>query len=800
MAEKRVSVRLAAVGGRQVRAELEGIGAAGERGFGRLRREMAFANKRVERFYRTVRIGAAAAAAAIAGSAAAMVRSGLTLVDTQAKLAQSLSTSVASIQVLARAGDLAGVAMSGIEQATKDLTRRLSQAAAGTGPAVAGLQRLGLSAEALLALPLDARVGRINQAIEDFVPAAERAAVAGQLFGEEGAIAMSRIDSATLAQATTDVRAFGVAVSEQDADRIERTNDALSRLGLIWRGLSNQLAVAAAPALEAVADAMAAVASRTGPLGVAIQGLLGSVGRLTTYAATFTAFLAGRWVAGMAAAALSVRGLATALVVLRGALVRTGVGALVVAAGELVHQFGRLVRAAGGFGAALDLLGAMATEVWDRIGLLAGVAKARTIAAWRGLQASIAEALRDALVPVTAFGNRAVATVEGALDAVVAIWRRLPGTIADLTIQAANGVIAAVEAMVNAAVAAINGLIAGANAALSEIGLGAAMGLLATVDLGRIESRFAKAASRAGEAAQTAFAAAFEAQRLAPPDLGLSALAEEARAAAAAARATAAALTDLAGAPLASVAALGTAMAGLADATDAAGGAGRRADGAFIDLAGGAAASQGQAGGQAAVDAAAQASTGWARVRDEFAGYSDDAATWGEQIGRTLTGAFGRAEDALADFVTSGKLSFASLADAIVADLARIAIRQAITAPLAGALFGGVFHAGGVVGDDPSPQRPVAVAAFAGAPRLHAGGMAGLRPDEVPAILQRGEAVLTPGQMRLLGRGIAAADDRAPQVVVNFNAPVSNAAEVRQSAAQAAAGLARMVHAGRRGV
>ena len=40
MAEKRVGVRLAAVGGRQVRAELEGIGEAGSRGFGRLGREM----------------------------------------------------------------------------------------------------------------------------------------------------------------------------------------------------------------------------------------------------------------------------------------------------------------------------------------------------------------------------------------------------------------------------------------------------------------------------------------------------------------------------------------------------------------------------------------------------------------------------------------------------------------------------------------------------------------------------------------------------------------------------------------
>lgn len=47
MAEKRISVRLAAVGGRQVRAELEGVGEAGSKGFGRLSREMEAANARM---------------------------------------------------------------------------------------------------------------------------------------------------------------------------------------------------------------------------------------------------------------------------------------------------------------------------------------------------------------------------------------------------------------------------------------------------------------------------------------------------------------------------------------------------------------------------------------------------------------------------------------------------------------------------------------------------------------------------------------------------------------------------------
>ena len=44
MAEKRVSVRLAAVGGNQVRAELEGVGDAGVKGFGRMSKEAEIAN------------------------------------------------------------------------------------------------------------------------------------------------------------------------------------------------------------------------------------------------------------------------------------------------------------------------------------------------------------------------------------------------------------------------------------------------------------------------------------------------------------------------------------------------------------------------------------------------------------------------------------------------------------------------------------------------------------------------------------------------------------------------------------
>jgi hypothetical protein len=811
MAEKRVSVRLAAVGGRQVRAELEGVGEAGARGFGRLSREMEAANARLAGFARRVRVAAAAAVAAATAAGVAMVRSGLQTVDAQAKLAQSLGTTVASIQTLERAGELAGVSMSGIEQATKDLTRRLSQAAAGGGPAAQALERLGLSAADLLALPLDERVGAINAAIDDFVPAAERAAVAGQLFGEEGSIAMSRIDTATLRQATEDVRAFGVVVSEQDADQIERTNDAISRLGLIWRGLSNQLAVAAAPALEAVANAMAALANRTGPLGIAIRELFDNIGRLTTYAATFAAFLASRWVAGMAAAALSVRGLATALVVLRGALIRTGIGALIVGVGELIYQLSQIVARVGGVGEAFQLLSDLASEVWSRVGLALDAALARMAAGWERLKATALSALDGTVAGVVGFGDRTVAIFQGAYDGAVAIWGSLPGAVGDFAYQAANGLIGGVEAMLNGVVTRINSFIETLNAALALLPEwatgegGVRIGTLDAVDLSRIDNPFEGAATAAGTAAADAFSAALARTYIAPPDLGLGAMAEDARARADAYREAAGMLTDAATRPLAAWQALKDAVtasgseaeaalaeaatsadalaAGLNDTTAAAAGAG----GAARDA------------GAAAAEGAETAVTGWQAVTAALSDYASRAREIGGDIGQSLVSAFQSAENAVGEFVKTGKLNFRDLVTSLIADLAQLAARRFILGPIANALsgvfsgaggiFANVLHAGGMVGSA-GPSRMVPAMAFAAAPRMHGGGMAGLRHDEVPAILQRGERVLSRREAQSYGTGGG----------VNVTIMARDAESFRQSRTQVAADIARAVSLGRRGM
>ena len=135
--------------------------------------------------------------------------------------------------------------------------------------------------------------------------------------------------------------------------------------------------------------------------------------------------------------------------------------------------------------------------------------------------------------------------------------------------------------------------------------------------------------------------------------------------------------------------------------------------------------------------------------------------------------AFGTMESALTRFITTGETSFSGFVDSVIADLTRIATRRFIVQPLANALFGAfgvaggihVGHAGGTVGALGGVTRAVPPAIFAGAERYHTGGIAGLRPDEVPIIAQRGETILPRASSATVPRGGQIAP---PAVHINF--------------------------------
>lgn len=182
-------------------------------------------------------------------------------------------------------------------------------------------------------------------------------------------------------------------------------------------------------------------------------------------------------------------------------------------------------------------------------------------------------------------------------------------------------------------------------------------------------------------------------------------------------------------------------------------------------------------------------------LRSSLRTYIEDATNAAKQAERAVTSAFKGMEDAMVQFVTTGKVDFNSLANSIIADLVRIQIQKMITLPLAGwmsglNLFGGssggngiggafpagatdlmsggtmVAHTGGLIGSDVLATRSVGLHHFDGAQRFHTGGVVA---GEVPIIAQPGEAVFTPGQLRSLGGALAKNNPSPVKVLVNVN-------------------------------
>lgn len=454
---------------------------------------------------------AAAATVATAAATAALFTRTAQAIDAQAKLAQSLGTTVQSMQILERAGELAGVSMSGIEQATKDLTRRLSQAASGTGPAADALKRLNLSAGELLAMPLDERVRRINEAIDEFVPAAERAAVAGQLFGEEGSIAMSRLDSETLRQAAQDVRDFGVAIGEDAANQIERANDALSRINLVFTGMANQLTAALAPAVEMLANAFTDAMR----IGTPFRDLLDNIfSRIPAYLASITAFagfMAGKYVAALVAARVATMTFAGSLVAVRAALIRTGLGAVIVLLGELIYQVIKASEKVGGFGNLLSMLGDIFKAAFD--GMIT-VAKSWVLrfeafgkdveAAWTNVVVNLAKKWADflhgiagGLRGVPGFDDAALAIENAAIEAGSKVYEL--STAYDGAKASAAGLRAEADAMAGGAFDGLASAVAKFKGALGEATAESDALKESTVELGEAGTTNINAAAGAAE-------------------------------------------------------------------------------------------------------------------------------------------------------------------------------------------------------------------------------------------------------------------------------------------------------------
>ena len=146
-----------------------------------------------------------------------------------------------------------------------------------------------------------------------------------------------------------------------------------------------------------------------------------------------------------------------------------------------------------------------------------------------------------------------------------------------------------------------------------------------------------------------------------------------------------------------------------------------------------------------------------------------------------IIGAFQSFAQAIAngeDAVESLGNAFRQFAANFLLEIAQMIIKQTLFNSLQAfskSLGGGLFnflsmHTGGVVGSSGGGTIAASPAWFNNAMRYHTGGIAGLAPDEVPAILRVGEEVLTETDPRHRANGGGASTGKGTKVVNMFDA------------------------------
>jgi hypothetical protein len=142
-------------------------------------------------------------------------------------------------------------------------------------------------------------------------------------------------------------------------------------------------------------------------------------------------------------------------------------------------------------------------------------------------------------------------------------------------------------------------------------------------------------------------------------------------------------------------------------------------------------------------------------LKDTYEDLTDTAKKETSDLERTIENSFDNAGDALADFVTTGKLSFRDMINSMLRDLARLAIQKAIVDNLTGAISGlfsggGSANVGGLQTGVPINLPPATAFTAASGADFIVGGRGGTDSQRITGMVTPGERVTvqTPAQQR----------------------------------------------------
>lgn len=163
--------------------------------------------------------------------------------DHIAKLSTRLNISTEALSEYKHVAELTGVSFDTMTMAFQRVSRRVSEAAKGSGEAKDALIELGLSAEKLNQLTIDQQFEIITDRINGLGNEADKTRLAMRLFDSEGVALLQTMKggSGAIKDMRKQARDLGLTLSGEDAKAAEEFNDSLTVLKATFTGVGNTI-------------------------------------------------------------------------------------------------------------------------------------------------------------------------------------------------------------------------------------------------------------------------------------------------------------------------------------------------------------------------------------------------------------------------------------------------------------------------------------------------------------------------------------------------------------------------------
>lgn len=204
-----------------------------------------------------------AAATAVAGPLLKISKDTAAAQDKVQKLSDRLGIAVGALSEFHYHADLSGVSVQTMDLALQRMSRRVAEAAQGTGEARGAIRELGLNAKQLAALPLDQQMLVFADALGGLESQSDKTRLAFKLFDSGGVALLQTMKDGSqgFRDSAADLARFGAVMDEQATANSAKFRDEWTRVGTavsgVTKGITDETIPIFSGLFKVVSDAIA---------------------------------------------------------------------------------------------------------------------------------------------------------------------------------------------------------------------------------------------------------------------------------------------------------------------------------------------------------------------------------------------------------------------------------------------------------------------------------------------------------------------------------------------------------------